>query len=274
MILTFIKLTYVCCHGVRLYNESMENEKIFLLGGMDLEMCTIRDMLSERHVTFYDRSLRWDNAVLSQYHDVLEQYAGVDGVTIYGIELTEDTDCPANYVRIDHHNDFSNRPSSLLQVADIMDVPVSRFYQLVAVNDERYIPGMLSMGASDKEISRIRMLDRKSQGVTEEDEQAAVRSINENKILCGNLTVLRSYSRAFSPICDRLYPYGNLLVYTEHEAVYYGSMVPQLKCMFAAEVKAHRMFYGGNDGYFGIAAGAYGESEFNEKINQIVQLHL
>ena len=251
----------------------MVKKEIFLLGGMDLEMRTIRDILSEHRVTFYDRSLRWDNAVLSQYHDVLEQYGSDEGVTIYGIELTEDTACPANYVRIDHHNDFSYKPSSLIQVADLLGVPVSRYHRLVAANDERYIPGMLSMGASDEEISRIRMLDRKSQGVTEEDEQAAVRSINENKRLCGNLTVIRSYSRAFSPICDRLYPYGNLLLYTEREAVYYGSMVPRLKRMFATEVKAHRMFYGGNDGYFGIAAGAYGEPEFNEKINQIIQLH-
>lgn len=251
----------------------MIKQKIFLLGGMDLEMSVIRDMLKEHNVVYYDNSPKWNNAVLSSYNDVLKKYHNKNNVIVYGIELTEDITAPENYIRIDHHNDFSHKPSSLQQTADLLDVEMSYFYKLVAANDVAYIPGMKQLGATEQDIIRIRTLDRKCQGVTDEDEAAAEKSIKENMRIHNGLTTVRSYTTSFSPICDRLYPYDSLLVYTDKEATYYGTKVCQLKNMFCDEIKAHKMYYGGNDGYFGIARDAYSKDELNTILNKIINLY-
>lgn len=77
----------------------MSNPKtLFLLGGHDLEMCTIKDMLLEAEVVCFDASLQWNNAYVSAYQKELEQYGADDSEwTIYGVELQEDIPHPYNY---------------------------------------------------------------------------------------------------------------------------------------------------------------------------------
>ena len=70
-----------------------------------------------------------------------------------GIELTEDIVPPPTYIRIDHHNELSDRPAAIVQVAALFGVELDRWQLLVAANDARYIPGMLEMGATDEEIA-------------------------------------------------------------------------------------------------------------------------
>ena len=50
---------------------------LFLLGGHDLEMQTIVQILTDRNVIFKDRYLQWDNALLSQYEEEIQQYGAV-----------------------------------------------------------------------------------------------------------------------------------------------------------------------------------------------------
>lgn len=250
----------------------MVNKKIFLLGGMDLEMCVIRDMLKEHNIAYHDRNLKWNNAAISRYSDILDKYKNQDNIIIYGIELTEDMSVPDNYVCIDHHNDFSHKPSSLEQTATILGIEMSYFYKLVSANDKDYIPGMQKIGATEQDIIRIRTMDRKCQGVTEEDEKAAEKSINENTIQKNNITIVHSYTSCFSAICDRLYPCNNLLIYTDKEASYYGSKVSKLIEKYARAVKENKMYYGGDNGYFGVSRGAYNETELNEIITQIINI--
>ena len=54
---------------------TLSSQKVFLLGGYDLEMLTIKQMLEERgDSVVIDKHLRWDNAKLSKYQLVLKSY--------------------------------------------------------------------------------------------------------------------------------------------------------------------------------------------------------
>jgi len=96
---------------------------LFLLGGYDLEMATIREVLLEEGLEegkhFFDKKLSW-GAKLSSYRDILEKYPEK---TLYGIELTEDIELPKNYRRIDHHNDYAERDASLLPMMSAIKMP-------------------------------------------------------------------------------------------------------------------------------------------------------
>ena len=118
--------------------------KIFLLGGYDLEMMEIAVLLEQQGICFFDRHLNWEKAVLSAYREELEKYGNQPETTIFGVELQDDGIASryTNYVRIDHHGDYSGRPSSLEQVAALLEYPLTRWQFLVAANDSEYIPGM------------------------------------------------------------------------------------------------------------------------------------
>lgn len=132
------------------------SDRIFLLGGHDLEMQAIRELLDKLRIRYADKNLGWGNALLSEYHDILDEYAGKPDCTIYGIELKEDVPPPSNYVRIDHHNDFFDRPSSIEQVLSVLNITPDRHQLLVGANDARYIPGMLALSATRQEVDEIR----------------------------------------------------------------------------------------------------------------------
>ena len=170
----------------------MYSDILFLLGGSDLEMQTIAELLKLHNVPFVDRKLQWNTAHLFTYQDVLDKNS--DKTKIYGIELTENKEVriPSNYVRIDHHNDYSSKSSSLEQVLDILQIPTSRYFQLVAANDRGYILAMKEIGATDEEIQEIRQADRFAQGITFEEEDTAKKEI---KYVCGtanNLLILKT----------------------------------------------------------------------------------
>jgi hypothetical protein len=248
---------------------------IFLLGGYDLEMLEIKKMLEKHKITYFDKKLSWDNALLINYQEVIAQYGNKHDYLLYGIELrnTGINSLPGNYQLIDHHNEYIDRPSALEQVADILQIPLTRNQQLKAANDKGYIPAMKLLGATNKEINTIRQQDRKAQGVTEKDELLSSKAI-ENKKLLGDVTVIEALSFAFSPICDRLYPYKKLLLYTSQNLMYYGENKYKLVNTFQKEIALGKMFHGGNDsGFFGIAKGYYNREEilnFVETIKNIV----
>lgn len=245
-----------------------KSKLLFLLGGADLEMQTIRGILQDEGITFVDHHLRWDNAWLSSYQKELQ--AVEEGQIVYGIELREDILPPTCYRAIDHHNELSSSPCALEQVMELLHIPKNRYTQLVAANDKSYIPGMQEMGATVEEISAIRLADRKAQGVTEEDEVSAERAIAENMEKMDGLLVVRTDSSCFSPICDRLYPYRGLLVYTDCEWVYYGEGAEQVRMMFPDECVSGNLYYGGGEnGYVGIKKNAYSSSRIYDMVCKI-----
>ena len=247
-------------------------EMIFLLGGHDLEMLTIRRLLEQHNKIFYDKALRWDNASLSHYTEQLEQYGNYDAYSIYGIELTEkNVDIPDNYYRIDHHNDYSTKPASLEQVASLLEVTLNREQQLIVANDKGYIPAMIALGANEDEIRQIREADRNAQGVTATDEMLAVEAI-EKKQQIGSVTVVLSETSRFSPIADRLYPCDRLLIYTKEELIFYGKGKARLVELYKKEIDEGKMFHGGGDyGYIGAARAVFSKSEISEMKDCIVK---
>lgn len=245
-------------------------EKLFfLLGGQDLEMQTIRQVLDAQKIAYADHGLRWDNALLSSYQKELEEMSD-KGFCMYGIELREDIPFPLGYRTIDHHNDSDRLPTALEQVMSILHLPMNRHLQLVAANDKLYIPGLLKLGATAEEIAVIRRADRKAQGITDEDEQFAEKAINENKIKVGDLWVIRAFSSRFSPICDRMFPYRCLLVYTDSEWMYYGEGADMVRKCFEDDCLSGNLFYGGGEnGYVGVKYRAYSPGEIQKMIERI-----
>ena len=77
---------------------------------------------------------------------------------IIGIELTKNIESPAEYITIDHHNENSDKPSSIEQIAELLNIELNFEQQLIAANDRGYIPEMIKMGASQEKISEIRKL--------------------------------------------------------------------------------------------------------------------
>lgn len=243
---------------------------IFLLGGADLEMYTICQLLDSHGVCYYNQGLRWDNACLSAYLEYLDRFGNKSNYQLVGIELQEDVILPDNYISIDHHNQNAGKPSSLEQVAELLGISLTREQQLVAANDKAYIPGMMALQASDDEITEIRRRDRMCQGVTEEDEALAEKAINENMEQVKELIVVKALSPRFSPICDRLFPYRSLLVYTSAEWMYYGEQLHRLLLVFKEDIAAGKLFYGGGtNGYMGSKKNIYTENEIQQIVNRI-----
>lgn len=245
------------------------NKFLFLLGGYDLEMLTIRNILDKEGLRYADHGLQWSNACLSSYRQELHDASNKEW-TIWGVELQEDIDIPYSYRRIDHHNDLLHLPSALEQVLKILHLSLDRHLKLVAANDKAYIPGMLQLGATTQELEGIRRADRKAQGVTVEDELLAEKAIAENCEKIGDLLIVRALSSRFSPICDRLFPYKSLLVYTDDEWIYYGEGAVRVRKCFENDFWAGKLFCGGGEnGYVGIVKGKYSQKELDRMILKI-----
>lgn len=242
---------------------------LFLLGGHDLEMLTIRNVLDKAGIKYADHGLQWNNAFLSSYRQELDEMSE-KGWNVWGIELQEDIAVPSCYRRIDHHNEWAHLPSALEQVLEVLHLPVNRYLHLVAANDKAYIPGMLQLNATPEEVEAIRRADRKAQGVNDRDELLAERAIAENCKKVGDLLVVRALSPRFSPVCDRLFPYRRLLVYTDDEWIYYGEGAMQVRKCFENDFLAGKLFCGGGEnGYVGIKGGVYSSDEIQIMVERI-----
>lgn len=227
----------------------------FLIGGHDLEMLQISKLLAENNLTVFDHNLSWNNAKLSSYSKELN-----NSDYFVGIELTQDIPRPAKYKEIDHHNHNISKQSSLLQIIDFLkdeldiSVEITRDIELIAANDSGYIPAMEAMKATKEEIKNIRSRDRKAQGVTEADEILGEQSINENRTIENEITVIKSLTPKFSTITDRLYPCNRLLIYSDNELTYYGPGAAKLAAKYANLIQSKQAYTGGGEnGYFGIA---------------------
>lgn len=243
--------------------------RIFLLGGHDLEMQEVKRLLISHGERFADAGLDWSYACLSAYLPIIEKEPDLD---YYGVELQEDSPLPKHYTRIDHHNDYNDRPAVILQVAQLLGVEPNRHLQLVAANDAGYIPAMQALNASEEEIGDIRKQDRAAQGVTEEDERLAELSISEHLTRYEGLYVVHAQTSRFSPICDRLYPYLRLLIYTDVEWTYYGEGKSELVAMLVDDIYNNKVYHGGGDnGYIGAVKGAFSATQIHNFVTTIKQ---
>jgi hypothetical protein len=250
-----------------------QDKYFFLLGGQDLEMITIRKILKENGLRekrdFLDKKLTWGACLSAYQNDFHPQRINV------GIELIEDISPPDNYLQIDHHNELDDRPSSLEQVADLLDIQLNRFQLLVAANDKGYIPAMKKMNATEGEIQEVRKKDRAAQGVTEEDENRAILSIQHHLKVRQGITIVESFSDKFSPITDRLVGQTNdrLLIYYKDQLTYYGMGKKKLVKKFQNWISEGKAYSGGGaDGFFGIAGGHFSPQEILQLKDQILNI--
>lgn len=236
----------------------------FLLGGHDLEMVTIRELLEQHRIEYIDRNLSW-GASWSNYQDVIDNFDW-EQKQLVGVELGGAM--PPRARLIDHHNELAHLPASIEQIAILLGVELTRHQQLIAANDKGYIPAMLALGATEAEVQQIRRLDRQAQGVTEEMEQQAEKDIRLIKTR-NKVSIIHTSLPKFSPIVDRL-PNTRLLVFNASELTYYGEGAAKLGKLFADEVKAGRMYYGGGPkGFFGVGAGHYSAEAIKQFVNTI-----
>ncbi|WP_035571781.1 hypothetical protein [Halonatronum saccharophilum] len=242
---------------------------LFLLGGKDLEMVEIRKILENEGLNFIDKDLSW-GAKLSHYKEEIGEIT--EDKTIVGIELLKDMEVGQEYIEVDHHNQSTDKPSSIEQIAKLLDIDLNRFQRLVAANDKGYIDAMKDLEATKEEIEEVRLRDRRAQGVSREDERLARESIEDNKKIYGDLVVVKAKTDKFSPIADRLYPTEKLLIYTDKELTYYGVGARELGERYMKEYGEEKVYYGGgDDGYFGFGKGAFSSEKIEKRVEEVIE---
>ena len=250
-------------------------KKVFLLGGADLEMQTIKAVLQKTDCLIVDKGLTWGSASVCAYSDELNLYSS-KAYEIYGIELNQDgTSLPKNYTRIDHHNDLQHQRSALEQVADILNFQLSEQEELIAENDkgsylamDKYLSAKYPQMSDEQKSSimnDIRQKDRTAQGVSANDELIAEKIVSEQKYYTNSFSVFVDAGQlnCYSPLVDRLWPYDRLVVYNDSESntelCFYGrdasAVLKLVKMEFSGRLKDKPdVTYsgGGENGYWGI----------------------
>lgn len=225
-------------------------KKVFLLGGKDLEMNEIEKILEKQeNCKVFNNDLSW-GAKLSDYNQEIEKYKDDENTTIYAVELEEDLPIPQNYVQIDHHGKNDYKPSSLEQIAEILNIELSREQKLIAANDSRYISGMKNLCATKEEIEDIRKRDREIQGVTPKDEELAKESIEES-----NDKYIYSKTPFFSAISDKVYfKFQNYVIFNDTKIVFHGYKKQNiLDFLKSKNIKEEDYYYGGGEfGFVGV----------------------
>jgi len=208
---------------------------VFFLGGRDLEMATIRDLLQEvAPGRFYDKALAWGAAASAYRQEILATLAG--GLTPVLVELADDLDLtPTRTIVVDHHGARAgaHQPTALHQVFALLGLPGkrwNRWFELVAANDRGYIPAMIERGATLEEIVRVRAADRAAQGITPAEEAAGEQAVAQAETLAGGLlTVVHLPHARTATVTDRLQPelggagYHNLLVDCPAQQNFFGA---------------------------------------------------
>jgi len=218
------------------------NQLAFFLGGRDLEMATIAELLAEHApgAIVFDKKLSW-GAKASDYAEELQQIMN-SGRTAVLIELEPDLELPAGRLLwIDHHNERAgvDRPTSLEQTLRLLDIGEGdvppdtwRHWQLVSANDKGHIREMLKLRPqpTQEEMIDIRRLDRSAVGVTEKEEAEAKEAIERRQTLAGGeLTVVHLSHQRASAVADLMDSllggpgFENLLVQCPGELYFWGA---------------------------------------------------
>lgn len=208
----------------------------FFLGGADLEMLTIRQLLTAQDAAFSDAGLAW-GAQASSYLPEIQLCHHSDRIPVL-IELEPDLspDLLRHCRLVDHHGPHagSDVPTSLEQVFALLNVPPERWtrrYQLVSANDRGHIRALqaLTPPATPEEIRCIREADMRAQGATDHDFSVAAAAAAAAVQHCqGRLTVATTLGRE-GLVAELLEPFfggpgfQNLLVHGPRTIAFFGS---------------------------------------------------
>lgn len=254
----------------------MQKKYIFFLGGHDAEMIAIREILERGKVPYYDKNLTW-GAALSTYREEIAHLKKNEIPVL--VELRLDMDYPERSIIIDHHNDRAGKfqKTSLEQSAELLNIQLNRRQKLISANDRGHIPAMKELGATQQEMEEIRIFDRKSQGVTEDDEQRAIDAItNHSEEIAPDTIYVHSSTEKSSPVMDRLYQkYKHIFIVTPSNDLSYfgpGHIIDKLEAYY---IELHRskpeiLFWKGGNlpdrGFFG-STFAIDKTEFIQILN-------
>lgn len=209
---------------------------VVCLGGRDLEMQAIRELLATRgEVVVHDLQLPW-GARASAYADVIRQ-ATVAGHRVALVELINDlpADIPRDSITwIDHHGVLAGKdqPTAIEQLFTLLQFPVEQWTRdlaLIAANDRGHIAALVEFGATPEEIVDIRRRDRAAQGITPEEEQQgrdAIRHVEPHH--GGKLSVVHLPHTRTATVTDAFDErlggagYRNLLIFAPSETMFFG----------------------------------------------------
>ena len=91
----------------------------------------------------------------------------------------------------------------------------------------------------------------------------------------GSLYVVFTTANKFSPICDRLYPYEKLLIYTPNELIYYGKGINSIQKILKRYTPISNIFWGGGiNGFIGTVRNRLTTNEILNIVEQIKLLEL
>ena len=149
-------------------DDSANSDLVFFLGGRDLEMVTIQELLEKEAARcLHDKRLTWE-AKASAYLPEIAQALEEDRIVVL-VELVNDLEEPLRsdprLFHVDHHGSprALKARTSLHQVFVLLGLPVhrwTRWFDLVSVYDWAGIQGLLEFGATTEEIDEIRRRDR------------------------------------------------------------------------------------------------------------------
>ncbi|WP_173979936.1 hypothetical protein [Magnetospirillum sp. UT-4] len=211
--------------------EAVDGDLVFFLGGRDLEMATIRDLVADTLglAAVRDGGLGW-GARLSDY---AAELAGLGpGQVPVLVELALDRPLPPAAVVVDHHGPAAGRhaPTALEQVFRLLGLPPERWTRhlaLVAANDRGHVRAMRAIGATADEIAAIRQADRRAQGITAAEEEDALAALaRAERHLDGRLLVVRLPHDRTATVMDRIAPddgaIANVLILCPAEVDFFG----------------------------------------------------
>lgn len=256
----------------------MKHRLLFFLGGKDLEMLTIKGLLTEYGEAFEDRNLAW-GASVTDYSAELDRGLS-EGRHLVLIELSGAVEFAARFpgevTVVDHHGVGSGAggPTALEQVFSLLCLPLTawtRDRMLIAANDRGHVRELRKVGATSEEICEIRRRDRECQGISPEEEVAGVLAIECAKLHDGGrLAVVHLPHSRGATVTDANIreangpEYENLLVFCPDCVLYFGEgrMIERLRQRYP------RSWYGGQLPEFGY----WGTSEFMDESDIICHL--
>lgn len=250
----------------------------FFLGGQDLEMDTIRELLfSMPDARVHDQRLAW-GASMSDYKGLIERELRA-GHTLVPIELRDDIGLPTDQtIPIDHHGNRAgdHLATSLQQIFELLGLPRSRWtrwYELVAANDRGGIPGLRRAGATVEEVREVRDRERAILGITRKEEDAARAAIASAEWRRdGSLAVVRLPHAHAAAAADFLEPeYGgrgatNLLVISPGEVNFFG----EGRAVRALAERFPEGWWGGDLPALGFWGGHFSPSEVETAVEEFL----
>lgn len=212
-----------------------------------MEIYTIKTLLHTMGIPYSQTAKGWGADVREFEQEIKAKTA--EGYIPVTVELGGNIGDVDNLVTVDHHNEKSDRPASVVQVCLLLNIPITREIELIAANDSGWIPQMQAIGATEEEIRAIRRQDRSIQGVTEEIENqsaAVIKKVERFNNLRLSCALGLPFNR-FAAIKDELFTQGyqNILLRAQN-----GEMEFQGDGKICAEL--HAKYEGSRSGGVGL----------------------